>query len=244
MSSFNDISGTPVVISHYLLTGVLRNKWGFTGPVVSDWCSISQLEAQGFSSDPGKQAAAALKAGNDIDMLSKAYKTIPQLLESGEITMQDLDIAVGRVLRLKFECGLFENPYTEELSPAEFLFKPEAMDTALEAAEKAVVLLKNNNKILPLQDKYSRLAVIGPLANNKKALIGGWMNLIDEIETTTPTIIDKMREIFSSSDVVYAQGCSELDYPSSSPGSALASSRDAARPTLESSSHSSSFFVL
>ena len=122
MTSFNDINGIPAVCNSYLIKEVLKKKWGFDGAIVSDWGAIRQLKNQGYSLDPLKCGSASLKAGNDIDMESRIYVKIPQMLKNGLISMEDIDSAVKKMfLRLKFRLGLFENPYTEIISGNRYL---------------------------------------------------------------------------------------------------------------------------
>ena len=204
MSSFNDISGVPGSANHYTLTEVLRGIWGFDGLVVSDWDAVKQLVNQGYSADLREASAAALQAGVDIDMMSHGFDVwLEKLVEDGTVPLAVVDEAVRRVLRVKFRLGLFENPYTPESSPEERFFLPEAMRTASELAEESMVLLKNNG-ILPLKGAQ-KIAVVGPLADNRWDLMGNWKGHSEpeEIDTFLAGIL---RE-FASCDVRYARGC-------------------------------------
>ncbi len=204
MSSFNDISGVPGSANHYTMTGVLRDRWGFDGLVVSDWDAVKQLINQGYSADLKEASAAALTAGVDIDMMSHGYdRYLEELVGEGKVPESVVDEAVRRVLRVKFRLGLFENPYTPESAPEERFFLPEAMQTASELAAESMVLLKNDG-ILPLKGA-KKLAVIGPLAKNGSDLRGNWRghSEADEVEVFFDAIV---RE-FPDAEVRYAEGC-------------------------------------
>ena len=146
MSSFNCIDGTPAVANRETLTDILRGEWGFDGFVVSDWGAVSQLRIQRYSSDPAVQTLAALAAGNDMDMSDDVFRNIPALVKAGRLPRRVLDEAVARVLRVKFECGLFEHPFMEEGEPERFTSAdyPET----LRLARESMVLLKNSG-VLP-----------------------------------------------------------------------------------------------
>ena len=172
MSGFNDINGTPAVCNDFYMNEVLRGKWGFEGLVVSDWAAIRQLKNQGFSKDPLVQGAASLKAGNDIDMMSGIFMRIPKIVEAGLLDEKTVDIAVRRVLKLKFELGLFENPYTEFKNPESCYLKDEYLNIAEQLAVESMVLLKNDN-VLPLTSR-KKIYVTGNLLNDQQALLGSW----------------------------------------------------------------------
>ena len=175
MSAFNDINGVPAVCNHYILTDILRNRWGFTGAVVSDWNSIGQLKLQGFSENSQINAKAALEAGNDIDMVSHCYeKLIPTLVKEKKLSMDTVDEAVRRVLRLKFRKGLFEHPYVAVRPESEIFLKKDSLCVAEELALESMVLLKNKNNVLPIGKQIKSIALVGPLLDDKKALMGCW----------------------------------------------------------------------
>lgn len=174
MSSFNDINGVPAVCNEFYLNEVLRNRWKFDGAVVSDWNAILQLKNQGFSKDRKVQAKASLEAGNDIDMMSKAYNRIPDLVKEGRLSMDTVDEAVRRVLRLKFRLGLFERPYTEVRTDSERFLKPEYLRIAEELAAESIVLLKNESNTLPFGEKVKSIALVGNMLDDREALLGSW----------------------------------------------------------------------
>lgn len=170
MSSFNEIGGQPVTSSRYLLTDVLRGELGFDGLVVSDWEAVMQLKMQGTAENDVQACAQALNAGLEIDMVSNIYlKNIKKAIKEGMVCEETLNEAVRRVLRVKFECGLFENPYSSAEVPDLDGFAAAAQ----QLAEESMVLLKNKNNALPI-DRSEKIALIGPLAEEKRALIGTW----------------------------------------------------------------------
>ena len=172
MTSFNDINGIPAVCHSFLIKDVLKNKWGFDGAVVSDWGAIRQLKNQGYSADPLQCGAASLKAGNDIDMESKIYTKIPQMVDQGLINIQDVDEAVRNVLRLKFRLGMFETPYTKTNLRNRYL-KKEYREVAQQLAVESAVLLKNEN-VLPIEEP-SKIYLAGNLLDDREALLGSWL---------------------------------------------------------------------
>ena len=211
MSSFNDITGTPAVINRYTLTEVLRNRWGFEGFVVSDWDGVIQLKNQGYSADPAEMCRAALSAGNDMEMTSSTYRCIPQLLESGRLSIKTVDEAVRRVLRIKFAAGVFEHPYREELPLESFSLLPEYRELAREAARASMVLLKNERETLPLTRAPRSIALIGPAIADRAAAAGAWRGCASE--ATIPTLLEVLPGYFPQSEIHYAAGC---DYESDS----------------------------
>jgi len=172
MSAFNDITGTPAVANRYLLTEVLRDTWGFDGFVVSDWDAVSQLALQGITGDPAKQTCLCLEAGNDMNMTDQVFKNIPELVAAGRLDQAVVDQAVRRVLRIKFRLGLFERPYFDEAGFETAFLKADAKAAARKLAEETLVLLKNDGDGLPLN--ASRIALIGPTADDPGCLLGSW----------------------------------------------------------------------
>ncbi|MBS1370622.1 MAG: beta-glucosidase [Lentisphaeria bacterium] len=206
MSSFNDITGTPAVVNRYLMTEVLRGRWGFTGFVVSDWDSFRQLKAQGYSSDPEKVAISCLSAGNDMEMVSDCFTRLPELVKTGRIGIAVVNEAVRRILRVKFRLGLFEHPYTEVRPSSESTLLPEYREAARKAAQQCAVLLKNENKLLPLDPHAVRsVALVGPVAGNAEALIGNWRGGVDP--STVKTMCDVIGGYFPQSRITAAPGC-------------------------------------
>jgi beta-glucosidase len=171
MNAFNTLNGTPASMNHYLLKDILRQEWGFKGMVVSDWNSIGETITHGAAADEVDAAAKCLSAGSDMDMAGTTFqKGLKIALINGKVTQKQLDDAVRNVLRLKFQLGLFDDPF-RRLNPANRknnLENPSYRQTAREAAQKSMVLLRNNGGILPLtsQTPLKRILIVGPFADN------------------------------------------------------------------------------
>lgn len=175
MSSFNDINGTPSTANHYLLTDVLKKKWGFKGFVVSDWEAIIQLIAQGVAKDKKEAAKKAFLAGTDMNMLDNLYlENFPDLLREKQINIKQIDESVKRILTLKFQLGLFEKPYTTIFPENKRTLNPEDLKIAEQYAAESMVLLKNKSNILPLSSKVKNIAIIGPIAKDRANVMGSW----------------------------------------------------------------------
>ena len=175
MSAFNDISGVPATANHYLLTEVLKRRWGYDGFVVSDWNAIIQLIAQGVAKDRKQAGLKSFLAGVDMDMVDRAYSDhLKELVAEGKVSMDLINESVSRVLRVKFRLGLFDQPYTKDVAESEQQIQPADKALAAKLAEESMVLLKNEKGSLPLSAKVKTLAVIGPLAKDKANLHGCW----------------------------------------------------------------------
>lgn len=184
MTSFNDNDGIPASGNKYLLKDVLRKDWKFDGFVVSDWASMTEMLAHGFAKDARDVAKISASAGVDMEMVSGAYShNLKSLVESGEVTIADVDNAVRNILRVKFRMGLFENPYVDINQPST-LYSAEHLQAAKDAAVKSAILLKNDN-VLPLKENV-KIAVIGPLANAPHDQMGTWVFDGDKNHTVTP----------------------------------------------------------
>lgn len=174
MSAFHNISGTPATANRYILTEVLKEKWGHDGFVVSDWDAVRQLILQGMAEDGKEAAMLAFTAGVEMDMVDDLYtKWLPELIEEGLVDMKQVDDAVSRVLRIKFRLGLFERPYAEELPESSIYLQPSSVGLAERMAVESMVLLKNEGGVLPLEN-VGRIALIGPLADSKEDMLGNW----------------------------------------------------------------------
>lgn len=206
MSSFNDISGTPGSANHYTLTEVLKNRWKHDGFVVSDWGSIEQLRPQGVAANKKEAALKAFTAGVEMDMMNRCYDNhLGQLVTEGKVSENLLNDAVRRVLRVKFRLGLFERPYTPTTTEKQRFYLPESMKIAEQLAEESIVLLKNQNKTLPL-NKATKIAVIGPIAQTKWHLLGSWAAQGNAEDVTT--VVDALKaEYKGKAEVTYALGC-------------------------------------
>lgn len=177
MAAFNEIAGIPASADPWLLTDLLRKEWNFEGFVVSDWASDKELVGHGFAADDRDAARLAMLAGVDMSMSSALYITyLPDLVAKGDVPMARVDEAVGRVLRIKAALGLFDDPY-RRLDPARArsrVFTAPHRALAREAAQRSIVLLKNDGDLLPFAPAGKRLAVIGPFAEGRQDLVGPW----------------------------------------------------------------------
>ena len=204
MSAFNDLNGIPTSANRHTLTGILRERWSFNGLVVSDWNAVLQLIHQGFAADETEATEKAINAGVDLDMADGLYsKHLARLVAAHRVSMATLDGAVGRVLRVKFELGLFEHPFTPAPKRAEY--PPEAADVSLaeELAANSIVVLKNED-VLPLA--VQRIALLGPIGEHRAALLGSWAQQGRPDET--PTISEALRARLPSSTTMRVQrGC-------------------------------------
>src|SRR5712692_7245722 len=180
MSAFNSLNGIPASANPFTLRQILRKEWGFQGMVDSDWTSVAELVAHGIANDGAAAARKAFLGGVDMDMASSLYHDhLVQLVRSGEVPEARVDEAVRRVLRVKFALGLFEYPYSDESKEAAAMLQPESLTLARTAAEQSFVLLKNAARpdgapILPLSTETRTIALIGPLADDQKNMLGSW----------------------------------------------------------------------
>ena len=187
MSSFNDINGQPVTSSRKYLTDILRGDLGFNGYVVADWGAVQQLRKQGIAKDKKECAKLALTAGLDMDMCSNCFAdNLKQLIADGEVVEEDIDLAVRRVLRIKFAKGLMKKPYTEKRR----VDRTEHIRNARTLSAESMVLLKNDD-VLPLSKK-GRVALLGPFIKERRSLLGTWT--LNYILSETPNIYEAMVE--------------------------------------------------
>lgn len=208
MSAFNDLNGTPASGNQYTLRKVLRDEWGFTGFVVSDWNSLKEMIQHGYCKDDSEVAYKAISAGVDMEMVGDAYsKNLYNLVKDGRISERMINGAVENILRVKFKIGLFSNPYSTE-PDEQPLLKEEYLNTAKMLAEESCVLLKNNNNVLPLKDNISSIAVIGPLADAPLDQLGTWVPDGKPEDTRTP--LSALKEIYGESKINYVKA---LDSP-------------------------------
>jgi len=206
MSAFTDLGGVPSSANPFTLTQVLRKEWGFDGFVVSDWKAVQELIAHGFAADGSEAARKALSAGVDMEMVSRLYgEHGPALLKEKRLPEKVIDEAVRRILRVKFRAGIFERPYTDAAREKDLL-SVENLRAAREAADRSLVLLRNKGAVLPLAKDLGTLAVIGPLADDKAALLGSWTG--DGRAEDAVSILDGIRAAVSpKTQVVFARGC-------------------------------------
>jgi len=175
MPAFTDLSAIPLTANVAVLRDLLRGKWGFDGVIISDYTAIAELQRHGVARDIVEAAALALRAGVDIDLMADAYLNgLPAALQSGRVTMAEIDASVRRVLELKARLGLFERPPRGHLPAASPATRKARRDLAREAARRAIVLLTNQDEFLPLQQPLRRIALVGPLADAPEEMIGPW----------------------------------------------------------------------
>ena len=208
MASFNAISGVPAHANSYTLRDILKGVYGFDGFVVSDYTGIQELIMHGVAGDGADAAAAGLTAGVDMEMVSTNYVDFGRsLLNQGRVTLQEIDDAVRRILRVKLLLGLFDHPYVDESKEITGV-SPAARAKARAAAGRSMVLMKNDDHLLPLS-RTTRVAVIGPLATATYDLNGTWSGLGTGAGTTPPvTVLDGIRAAAGDpSAISYAQGC-------------------------------------
>jgi len=203
MTSYSELDGIPATGDKNLLTNILRDQWGFTGFVVSDWPSVMEMLPHGFAGDAKDAAKRAANAGLDFEMYSTALQdNLPQLIADKEVEQTRIDSAERRMIRAKIAMGLFDNPYAE--GEEEFL-KQEYLETAKQAAMQSFVLLKNDDKVLPL-NKNQKIAVIGPLAEVPYQQMGTWVceGEAKDSRTLLPALKDYLGA--ASNNVKYAAG--------------------------------------
>ncbi len=177
MNSFNILNGVPATGNTYLQRDILKDGWGFEGFIVSDWASCMEMIKHGYARDLEHATELATNSGSDMDMESYAYVNhLKSLVESGKVDVAVIDDAVRRILRVKFDLGLFDDPYRycDPAREKELIYHQDHMDAVLDMARKSIVLLKNDDNLLPLDKQQSNLAVIGALANDKNSPLGGW----------------------------------------------------------------------
>ena len=224
MSSFNDISGVPGSANPYIMTEILKKRWKHDGFIVSDWGAVEQLKNQGLAATKKDAARYAFNAGLEMDMMSHAYdRHLKELVEEGKVTMAQVDESVRRVLRAKFRLGLFERPYTPVTNEKDRFFRPQSMVVAAQLAAESMVLLKNDNQILPLTNK-KKIAVVGPMAKNGWDLLGSWCG--HGKDTDVEMLYDGLTAEFGGdAELRYAMGCK----PQGNDRSGFAGALDVAR---------------
>ena len=208
MSAFNDINGVPASGNHFTLTKILRGEWNFDGFVVSDYTSVQEMIAHGYASDGRDAARLGLTAGVDMEMVSRLYnQNAAELLKQGKLRVADIDEAVRRILRVKFRAGLFEHPFTEESREASVTLSAENLRAARDVASRSLVLLKNERETLPLSKSVHSIAVVGPLADDPRAIIGSWSG--DGRAQDAVTLLAGIKaQVSPRTKVVYAKGVS------------------------------------
>lgn len=208
MCGFNDLNGVPMSGNTWAIRQLLKAELGFQGFVVSDWASTHEMIAHGACGDDRDVAALSVHAGVDMEMVSKAYHNeLAALVESGEVTTEELNEAVRRILNVKHQLGLFERPYVQAPAASVLLSAPH-LELAREAARASLVLLKNEGACLPLSPTLERLAVVGPLADDPKSPLGCWS--FDGDPNASVTLLSALRtRLGSSVQIHHAPGLSE-----------------------------------
>jgi beta-glucosidase len=205
MPAFTDLAGIPMTAHQPLLRDCLRGELGFDGVLISDYNAIGELIRHGVAADPAEAAALALKAGVDIDMMADAYrKGLPVALERGLVQMAQIDTAVRRVLRLKEQLGLFDDPYRRGATPETQAALARRQQLARELGARAVVMLKNERDALPLTPAPRRLALIGPLADASSEMKGPWWAAGEKEPHVS--VLAGLRAGFPDSEIVHAAG--------------------------------------
>lgn len=206
MNAFNELNGIPATGNTYLLRDILKGDWGFEGFVVSDWGSINEMIAHGHARDVRHAAELAAKAGSDMDMESYAYvEELASLVREGIVDEALINDAAGRVLHVKYELGLFDDPYRycDATREKEVIGSKEVMDACLDMAKKSIVLLKNEQKLLPLKKEGQKIALIGALAADDNSPLGSWRLASDD--HTAVSVLEAMKA-YDGNEIMYAQG--------------------------------------
>ncbi len=206
MNSFNELNGVPATGNSYLQRDILKEQWDYNGFVVSDWGSITEMIAHGHAKDGAHAAEIALKAGSDMDMESYLYVShLKNLVDTDKVDIQLIDDAVRRILKVKFELGLFEDPYRycDLEREKEITGSKKINDAALDIAKKSIVLLKNEGDLLPLKKEGQKIAIIGALASDKTSPLGSWRIAADD--HTAVSVLEGMSE-YNGNLITFSKG--------------------------------------
>lgn len=208
MTSFNEISGVPSTANKHLLRDILKEEWKFDGFVVSDYTGVNEMIAHGFAKDDQDAAQLALNAGMDMDMVGGTFmSTLKKSYDEGKVSLAVIDDACKRILDAKYDLGLFQDPYRyfDEKREKENTYKPEFLEASLDVAKKSLVLLKNNNNLLPLK-KNQKIAFVGPLVNDEYNIIGSWAALGDRSGYATSVKEGVTKLLGTAGKVTFDQG--------------------------------------
>ena len=206
MNSFNTLDEIPATGHKHIQRDILKGDWNFDGFIVSDWGSIDQMIPHGFARNGEHAAELAVIAGSDMDMESSLYVSkLVSLIESGKVKEELIDDAVRRILRVKYELGLFEDPYKycDQTRSDSELGSEENMMVALDAAKKSIVLLKNDNELLPLKKQNQKIAIIGQLANDKNSTLGNWRSQVEY--NSAVSVVEGMKK-YKGNKTLYQKG--------------------------------------
>lgn len=209
MSSFNTVGGEPASGSKWLMTDVLRDDWNYKGFVVSDWASVKEMLYHQTATDEKEAALTGINAGIDMDMMGHLYNNHTKtLIDEQQIDMKQIDEMVRRILTIKFKLGLFDNPfqYCDLKRQKELTYCEEHLAASRDIAKRSIVLLKNNNSLLPLSKSTKRIAVIGPLAADKDAPIGNWR--AQAKDSSAVSLLEGIKTaVGNKATISYAEGC-------------------------------------
>ncbi len=206
MNSFNTLNGVPATGNSFLQRDILKRDWKFDGFVVSDWASIGEMITHGYAKDGADASAKAAIAGSDMDMESHLYvKELVGLVQNGTVKEAVVDDAVRRILRVKFELGLFDDPYKycNEAREKATIGNKANNDAVLDMAKKSIVLLKNEGNLLPLKKSGLKIALIGALANDKNSPLGSWRIAADD--DTAVSVLEGMQQ-YKGNKLVFEKG--------------------------------------
>lgn len=216
MNAFNDINGIPATANKYIQRDILKGKWNYQGFVVSDWGSIGEMVAHGYCKDNKEAAEKAILAGSDMDMESNAYRyNLAQLVAENKVPMSIVDEAVKRILRKKFELGLFDDPFKfcSKERQEKALNNPDHAKIARDIAAKSIVLLKNEKQVLPLSKETKTIAFIGPMVKPKRINHGFWAVDLKDVDSTY--IVSQweglQNKVGKKTKLLYARGCGVED---------------------------------
>jgi beta-glucosidase len=206
MNSFNILNGVPATGNSFLQRDILKGKWGFTGFVVTDWASIREMITWGFAKDGAEASLKAVTAGADMDMESYLYvNQLAKLVNDGKVDIKLIDDAVRRILRVKYELGLFDDPYRycDEKREKAVINCKANHDAVLDIAMKSIVLLKNEKNLLPLKKSGQKIALIGALAADKNSPLGSWRIASDD--NTAVSVLEGMQK-YKDNKLTYEKG--------------------------------------
>lgn len=206
MNSFNELEGIPATGNAYLQQDILKDQWGFEGFIVTDWGSMGEMIPHGYAKDLKQAAEFAVNTGNDMDMESYGYVThLVTLVKEGKVAEERVNDAVRRILKVKFQLGLFDDPYKycNEAREKATIGKQEFHDGVLDMAKKSIVLLKNENNLLPLKKQGQKIALIGALAADKTSPLGSWR--IGADDNTAVSVLEGMQQ-YKGNSLTYAKG--------------------------------------
>ena len=225
MTSYNSLDGIPSTCSKALLTDLLRTQWGFNGFVVSDLYSIDGIHGTHRVAETKQQAGVmALQAGVDADLGALAFGRLEDAVQKGIVTEAEIDVAVKRILKMKFEMGLFEHPYVDAAQAKQLVRSDNNKAVALQVAREVITLLKNQNHVLPLS-KNKKVLVCGPNADNVYNMLGDYT--APQEEGNVKTILAGIRSKLPASQVTYVKGCAVRDTTASNIAEAVAAAKEA-----------------